>query len=170
MPRARPRRRAPLRAAALPLLLVAAAAALALLVRPAAAAVPLDPHIPHEQALLDAGFAGAPGPDQPDAPFAVDRVLVDGTATYVQYHMSVPVGTPTYPMPALPILADGRGVPVPVWGATASPRATSPPRRGGPSPSPSPRGSPGIPRPSGASTPSSPRSPPPPAPPPSGFA
>jgi len=116
MPRARPRRRAPLRAAALPLLLVAAAAALALLVRPAAAAVPLDPHIPHEQALLDAGFAGAPGPDQPDAPVAVDRVLVDGTATYVQYHMSVPVGTPTYPMPALPILADGRGVPVPVWG------------------------------------------------------
>ena len=118
MPRARhrPRRRAPLRAAALPLLLVAAAAALALLVRPAAAVVPLDPHIPPEQALLDAGFAGAPGPDQPDAPVAVDRVLIDGAATYVQYHMSVPVGTPTYPMPALPILADGRGVPVLVWG------------------------------------------------------
>jgi len=119
MPRTRhrPRRRAPLPAAALPLLLllILIAAALASLVRPAAG-VPLDPHIPHEQALLDAGFAGAPGPDQPDAPVAVDRVLVDGAATYVQYHTSVPVGTPTYPMPALPILADGRGVPVPVWG------------------------------------------------------
>lgn len=84
MPHSRPRphRRAPLRAAALLFLLVAAAAALALLVRPAAAAVPLDPHIPHEQALLDAGFVGVPRPDQPDAPIAVDRVLVDGAATY----------------------------------------------------------------------------------------
>ncbi len=114
--RHRPRRRTLLRAAALPLLIVAAAAALALLVRPAATVVPLDPHIPHEQALLDAGFAGVPRPDQPDAPVAVDRVLVDGAATYVQYHMAVPVGTPLYPMPALPILADGRGVPVPVSG------------------------------------------------------
>jgi len=113
--RHRPRRRAPLRAAALPLLLILIAAALASLVRPAAG-VPLDPHIPHEQALLDAGFAGVPGPDQPVAPVAVDRVLVDGAATYVQYHMAVPVGTPAYPMPALPILADGRGVPVPVSG------------------------------------------------------
>ncbi len=114
--RHRPRRRTLLRAAALPLLIVAAAAALALLVRPAATVVPLDPHIPHAQALLDAGFAGVPRPDQPDAPVAVDRVLVDGAATYVQYHMAVPVGTPLYPMPALPILADGRGVPVPVSG------------------------------------------------------
>jgi len=114
--RHRPRRRAPLRAGALPLLFVAAAAALALLVRPAAVVVPLDPHIPHEQALLDAGFSGVPGPDQPDAPSAVDRVLVDGAATHVQYHMVVPVGAPIYPLPALPTLADDRGVPVPVSG------------------------------------------------------
>jgi len=113
--RHRSRRRAPLRATALLFLLVAAAAALALLVRPAAVA-PLDPHIPHEQALLDAGFAGVPGPDQPHAPVAVDRVLVDGAAAYVQYHMAVPVGAPLYPIPALPALADDRGVPVPVWG------------------------------------------------------
>jgi len=118
MPHSRPRphRRAPLRAAALLCLLVAAAAALALLVRPAAAAVPLDPHIPHEQALLDAGFVGVPRPDQPDAPVAVDRVLVDGAATYVQYHMAVLVGAPIYPLPAPPTLADDRGVPVPVYG------------------------------------------------------
>jgi len=112
----RPRRRVPLRAGALLFLLVAAAAVLALLVRPAAAVVPLDPHIPHAQALLDAGFAGVPGPDQPTTPVAVDRVLVDGAATYVQYHMGVPIGTPIYPLPAFPTLADDRGVPVPVWG------------------------------------------------------
>ncbi len=114
--RQRPRRRATVRGAALLLLLVAAAAGISLAVRPVATSVPLDPHIPHEQALIDAGFAGTPGPGQPTAPFAIDRVLVDGAATYVQYHMAVPVGTPLYPLPALPILADDRGVPVPVFG------------------------------------------------------
>ena len=68
------------------LLLVAVAAGIALLTRLAVADVPLDSHIPHEQALIDVGLSGVPGPDQPTAPIAVDRVLVDGAATYVQFH------------------------------------------------------------------------------------
>jgi len=51
---------------------------------------PLDPNIPNEQALIDAGLAATPGPDQPTRPVAVDRVLVDGAATYVQYHFTAP--------------------------------------------------------------------------------
>jgi hypothetical protein len=30
--------------------------------------------------------SGTPGPNQPAWPIAVDRVLVDGAATYVQFH------------------------------------------------------------------------------------
>ncbi len=115
-PRRPPRPRAPLLIVGLLLLLVAPAAGVALLARPATPTVALEPGIPNEQALIDAGLSGTPGPGQPTSPFVVDRVLVDGTATYVQYHMAVPVGTPLYPMPALPILADDRGVPVPVSG------------------------------------------------------
>jgi len=68
--------------AALLLLLVAAAVGLALAARPTTAAVaPLDPNIPNEQALINAGLSGTPGPGQPAAPVVVDRVLVDGAAT-----------------------------------------------------------------------------------------
>jgi hypothetical protein len=105
----RPRRRVPRRGVGLLLLLLAAAAGIALLVRPAAAGVPLDPNIPHEQALIDAGLSSTPGLDQPTAPIAVDRVLVDGAATYVQYHMVAPRSTPSDP---LPTLVDDQGVPV----------------------------------------------------------
>jgi len=56
--------------------------------------VPLDPGIPNEQAVIAAGLSGAPGPGQPTRPFAVDRVLVDGAATYVQYHRSGPALAP----------------------------------------------------------------------------
>jgi hypothetical protein len=67
--------------AALLLLLVAAAAGLALAARPTTVAVaPLDPNIPNEQALINAGLSGTPGPGQPAAPVVVDRVLVDGAA------------------------------------------------------------------------------------------
>ena len=101
-----PRLSAPLRGAILLLLLLATAAALALLVRPVSTAVPLDPAIPYEQALIDAGLSGTPGPDQPAQPAAVDRVLVDGAATYVQYHTSGPV---TPGVNALLTLLDDRG-------------------------------------------------------------
>lgn len=51
---------------------------------------PLDPNLPNEQSLIAAGLAGTPGRDQPTRPVAVDRVLVDGAATYVQYHLTAP--------------------------------------------------------------------------------
>jgi len=108
-----PRRRLPLRAAALLLVLVALAAGVALAVHPSPPGVPLDSGIPNEQALIDAGLAAVPGPGQPTRPVAVDRVLVDGAATYVQYHMPAPgpSGTPGFPFPTL--TAD-RGAPVTV--------------------------------------------------------
>jgi len=90
------------------LLLVAAAGA-ALLIRPAAVTVPLDPNIPNEQALIDAGLSGVPAPRQPTSPIAIDRVLLDGAATYVQYHIAgphAPQGDPT------PTLTDDQGVQV----------------------------------------------------------
>jgi len=52
--------------------------------------VPLDPYLPNEQALIDLGLSSTPGPDQPQGPVAVDRVLVDKAATYVQFHLTVP--------------------------------------------------------------------------------
>jgi len=84
--------------AALLLLLVAAAAGLALAARPTTVAVaPLDPNIPNEQALINAGLSGTPGPGQPAAPVVVDRVLVDGAATYVQFHLTGRGAQPNYP-------------------------------------------------------------------------
>lgn len=91
--------RAPLLGAALLLLLVAAAAGLTLAVRPTTPAVaPLDPNIPNEQALINAGLSGTPGPGQPAAPVVVDRVLVDGAATYVQYHLVGQASARDFPM------------------------------------------------------------------------
>jgi hypothetical protein len=45
--------------------------------------VPLEPHIPNEQMLIAQELSGTPGPNQAAWPIAVDRVLVDGAATYV---------------------------------------------------------------------------------------
>jgi len=97
------------RGAGLLLLLVAAAAGIALLVRPVAATLPLDPAIPHEQALINAGLSAAPPPGQPTGPIAVDRVLVDGAATYVQYHMTASPSPSSNPSPTL---SDDQGTPV----------------------------------------------------------
>ncbi len=98
----RPHRRpyTPLRVVGL-LLILAVAAGLVLLIRPASAGIALDPNIPHERALIDAGLSGAPGPGQPAVPVAVDRVLVDGAATYIQYCIIQPLGTVDDLSPAL---------------------------------------------------------------------
>jgi len=104
-----PRRRRPLRAAALLLVLVALAAGVALAVQPSTPRVPLEPGIPNEQALIDAGLAAVPGPGQPTRPVAVDRVLVDGAATYVQYHTAASPSPSSDPSPTL---SDDQGAPV----------------------------------------------------------
>ncbi len=91
----------PLLCAALMLLLATAAAGLTLLTRLAVADVPLDSHIPNEQALIDVGLSSVPGPDQPTRPIAVDRVLVDGAATYVQYHRTGSLSSQSNPIPAI---------------------------------------------------------------------
>ncbi len=109
VPRRFQRRRAPLLGAGLLLLLVAVAIRVALLTPPAVAAVPLDPNLPNEQGLIAAGLSGTPGRGQPTGPIAVDRVLVDGAATYVQYHTAAPAGSQGDP---LPTLSDDRGVPI----------------------------------------------------------
>jgi len=109
--RRHPRLRALLIGASLLLSLVLSAALLSFALRPISPGVPLDPGIPNEQALIDAGLSGSPGPSQPTAPIAVDRVLVDGAATYVQYHISGPGGPQGDPLPTLS-LSDDRGVPV----------------------------------------------------------
>lgn len=107
------RPRARLLVAGLALLLVAAAAALALMARPASRESALDPNIPHEQALIALGLSGAPGPAQPTHPIAVDRVLVDGAATYVQFHLTGDWGGPGEPRAPQgnpdPILSDDQG-------------------------------------------------------------
>jgi len=54
----------------------------------ASLSAPLDPNIPNEQILIDQGLSGTPDPRQPSSPVAVDRVLVDGAVTYVQYHLN----------------------------------------------------------------------------------
>ncbi len=96
-PRRPPRPRAPLLIVGLPLLLVAAAAGIALLARPAAPTAALEPAIPNEQALIDAGLSGTPGPGQATSPFIVDRVLADRAATYVQYHLAQRLPPPLPP-------------------------------------------------------------------------
>ncbi len=85
-PRRPPRPRASLLVGGLLLLLVAAAAGIALVVRPAVAGVPLDPTIPNGHLLIARGLSGVPDPGQPTTPIAVDRVVTDGTTTYVQFH------------------------------------------------------------------------------------
>jgi len=100
------RLRAPLRVAGLLLLLVAAAAGIALAVRPTAAGIPLDPTIPNEQALIARGLSGVPSPGQPTAPIVVDRVVTDGTTTYVQFHSPAALGR----LPdVIPMLYDDTG-------------------------------------------------------------
>jgi hypothetical protein len=72
--------------------------------------VPLEPHIPNEQMLIAEGLSGTPGPNQPTWPIAVDRVLGDGAATYVQFHVTGSAGQGRYPLPLLlPTLSDDRG-------------------------------------------------------------
>ncbi len=83
------------------LLLVAAAAGIALAVRPVAVGVPLDPGIPNERALIARGLSGVPSPGQPASPVVVERVVTDGLATYVQFHMVAPAGrSPTLALPS----------------------------------------------------------------------
>jgi hypothetical protein len=53
-------------------------------------AIPLDPAIPNESVLIARGLSGVPAPHQPNTPIAVDRVIADGTATYVQFHLLAP--------------------------------------------------------------------------------
>ncbi len=106
----RPRRsRAPLLITGLVLLLVAAVAGIAVAVRPTAAGSPLDPNIPNEQALIAMGLSGSPAPGQPTRPIVVDRVLVDGAATYVQWH--APDLAPIHGQFG-PLISDGRGTAV----------------------------------------------------------
>jgi len=119
--RRHPRLRALLIGAGLLLSFVLVAAVLSLALYPINPGVPLDPGIPNEQALIDAGLSGSPAPGQPTAPIAVDRVLVDGAATYVQYHISGPGGPQGDP---LPTLSDDRGVPV--TGGSSSNRDDAP--------------------------------------------
>jgi hypothetical protein len=90
------------------LLLVATAAGIALAVRPVAASVPLDPGIPNEQVLIARGLSGVPGPDQPTAPIAVDRVVTDGAATYVQFHFHTTAALGRFPE-VFPDLFDDTG-------------------------------------------------------------
>ena len=91
------------------LLLATALGWLALTLRPAASSIPLDPHIPNEQALIDAGLSGTPQPNQPTSPLAVDRVLVDGAATYVQFHLTESSG-PHLVLPRVTISDDQGGL------------------------------------------------------------
>jgi hypothetical protein len=69
----------------------------------------LDSHIPNEQWLINEGLSGTPGPSQA-GPMIVDRVLVDGAATYVQFHLTGAAGQIRYaPLPLLlPTLYDDR--------------------------------------------------------------
>ncbi len=93
-PRHSPRLRASLLVVGLLLLFVAVAARVALTARTLPPGLALDPNIPNEQALIALGLSGTPGPGQPTHPIAVDRVLVDGTATYVQFHLTGDWGGP----------------------------------------------------------------------------
>jgi hypothetical protein len=50
--------------------------------------IPLDPAIPNAQVLIARGLAGVPSRNQPTYPIAVDRVVTDGAATYVQFRIT----------------------------------------------------------------------------------
>jgi hypothetical protein len=103
----RPRRsRAPLLITGLVLLLVAAVAGIAVAGRPTVADIPLDPNIPNERALIALGLSSSPAPGQPTRPIVVDRVLIDGAATYVQWH--APDLAPIHGQFG-PQISDGRG-------------------------------------------------------------
>ena len=64
-------------------------------------AAPLDPHIPNEPWLIAHGLSGTPAPGQPASPVVVDRVLADGVATYMQYHLTDAYVYGDAPMPFL---------------------------------------------------------------------
>jgi len=127
--------RAPLLVAGPALALVAAATGIALAVRPPGAGVPLDPTIPHEAVLIARGLSGAPRPGQPDVPVAVDRVVIDGATTYVQFH-TTSTYTPRSPVEPsfFPRLSDDTGTPV---NANAELRFSPPPALPVPFPVPS---------------------------------
>jgi hypothetical protein len=54
--------------------------------------IPLDPAIPNERLLIARGLAGVPSRGQPSYPIAVDRVVTDGAATYVQFRITGALG------------------------------------------------------------------------------
>jgi len=83
------------------LLLVTAAVGISLAALPPAAGVPLDPGIPNGRVLIARGLSGVPGPGQPTAPIAVDRVVTDGAATYVQFHSTTTPGRSFSGIPTL---------------------------------------------------------------------
>jgi len=112
----RPRLRPLLLVSVLLLLLGAATTGLSLTLRPTLLGVPLDPGIPNEQALIARGLSGVPGPGQPASPIAVDRVVTDGAATYVQFHTIRSLGRLS---DVLPQLSDDSGVPA-NYGGSAS--------------------------------------------------
>ncbi len=124
------RPRVPLLVAGLVLTLVAAAAGIALAARPAVTGVPLDPRIPHGHLLIARGLSGVPDPGQPAAPIAVDRVVTDGTTTYVQFHTSASATRPGGPFWSSfsPRLSDDTGTLVTFnWFlSSSSPQATLP--------------------------------------------
>jgi len=97
------RRRALLLGTGFLLLIVMVIASISLVVRPAATGVPLDPRIPNEQALIVRGLSGVPSPGQSVSPVAVDRVVTDGAATYVQFHMVWSAGR--FPALAVPTVS-----------------------------------------------------------------
>ena len=113
-PRRSPRLRASLLVVGLLLLFVAVAAGVALTARTTSPELALDPNIPNERALIALGLSGTPGLGQPTHPIAVDRVLVDGAATYVQFHLTGDWGGPGEPHapqgnPADVTLSDDQG-------------------------------------------------------------
>jgi len=87
-----------------------------------AISAPLDPNLPNEQALIARGLSGVPGSDQPTQPVAVDRVVVDGAQTYVQYHITDHMDWlgPGFGADPLPVLTDDRSIPVAQKGAAGS--------------------------------------------------
>jgi len=104
------RRTSPLLVLGLAVVAMATAAAASLLFLSVRAltqpAILLDSRIPNEQYLIDQRLSGVPSANQSTHPIAVDRVLADGAATYVQYQVTGPPD-PTIDVP--PILADDRG-------------------------------------------------------------
>jgi len=98
---------------------VALAATATVLARPPVIDSALDPSIPNAQTLIARGLTGTPGPGQPTAPIAVDRVLTDGAATYVQFHSTTALG---HAPDTIPELYDNTGALVNYGGsATTAP-------------------------------------------------